>query len=516
MQKNVQILTLDNKKWVTCLEWENLPIEEQSLKVEAKISAEKNNCTYGTIMEYQDKASVGLSPTKVKGISAAQALALANQAFLAKSDIHNPYNDWIVIEEVEDNQFWVSVTKQGLPAPGYDIIFSITELQNNISDILMQNDSYQIFSTSEIIRTTLNGIATVENKGLSQLTEGFQTKLKFYKYKGIPTSVLYGACVFMGLAVGSYFLFDYLDGKKAIEKALASQRMAEEAKKQKEVVYQQKMKEYEAAKIAAEKEALNKVIFGLSGNPTDMLNAWYTTLGNTSPGTHGWSIPKVSCYYQPTVVPAQFACDYLFKRNPLATNRMLLEDYPTAKIDGENALYYTPVNIDPQSLATPDASVIGTLKGASNWNAEMISQLQLLKLVNLDYKFNNSTEITYTIPPKPLSPQEESQGNNPNAPTKVSLGVAQGTLTVKGNNFDFVKEFADNVNFYGTGLRKVDFTISGSNIVWEATFDYFINTRGGTLNSGNSANVEQPNTNNNVEPLPVNQPSVLAGKMNQR
>lgn len=491
MQKNVQILTMAKNKWIVGLEWEHFVGDD--LKSAIRTSAEKNACNFGLSIEYNQKTAIGLAPSNFKGVSAAEALAYANQNELNKKDLSNYNPDWIVIEELGDDKFWMGVVKNGLPAPGYDVILNITEIKENVVELLY-DDTYKIFSTSSEVHALINQIKVIELKNLTELTEATRYKANFKKYGGIPTVAIYAAAATIFLIGATYFIFEHLEGQELIQEALRAQEREAEMQRQKQIAYEQKIKDFEVKKLALEQEAKNKITYGLSGNPSEMLNAWYHAVGNIEVGTHGWDLTKVSCYYQATVQPKKFACDYLFKRQGLSTNRMFLEDYPDAKIDGENAVVTRNININPESLKNPDISIIEKLKGANNWNAAMISQLQLLKLVNIDYKFNSSNEITFEIPALPLSPQEEAQGAPLRVPTEQSLGVAQGTLNVSGRDFDFVKEFADNVNFYGTGLRKVDFNVGKEGkISWDATFDYFISTREGSLKSTDSSTIQIDN-----------------------
>lgn len=498
MQKNVQILTMAKNKWITGIEWERLAGDD--FKASIKSAAEKNSCDFGLLIEYNDTTAIGLAPKNFKGVSASESLAYANQIELNKNDVTNYNPDWIVIEDLGDDKFWMGVTKKGLPAPGYDVILNITEVKDNIIELLY-SDTYQIFSTSSEVQAIFSSIKHIENKSLSDLTTETRSKATFKKYLGIPPAAIYAGIAAILLLGGSYFAWEHLEGQKLVQEALRAQQQAEQLKAQKQLAYQQKLKDFEVQKVALENAAKNRVINGLSGSPSDMLNAWYSAVGNMEIGTHGWTLMKVSCYYDAIAQPKNFACDYLFKRNGLTTNRMLIEDYPDAILDGDNAVISRKVPIAPENLKTPDISVINSLKDAKNWNAEMVSQLQLLKLVNINYQFNESNEITFEVPALPLSPEEEEKGVSVRLPTQQSLGVAQGTLNVSGRDFDFVKEFADNVNFYGTGLRKVDFTVGQQgSISWDATFDFFISTKTGKLSSGNSNAVSIGNNNGNIVP----------------
>lgn len=497
--KNMQILKMSGQKWIIGLEWETLP-GENTLKEELTEAAERDKTSYGVVVSHNENYSVGLSLTHPKGTSASHALALANQASLNNTDsINQNYPDWIVIEEIPGTEkFWLGVIKKGLPAPFYDIISDITELKDHVIE-LMYDDTYRIFSKSSEIIAIFGSMKTVENQSITDLTANFKEKSKFKKIRGIPPGFVYAGAALIILSGIGFGVYQQIEGRDIAEKAASFQLQKDAEIAQKKLTYEKDMKTYETKKAQLENDAKLKVIHGLAGNPIHMLNAWYQAVGNMEVGTHGWKMTDVSCYYKLDQVNSVFACDYLFKRTGLSTNRMFLEDFPNAKIDGENAVFTQIVPIDSNSIMAPDISVINTLKGANNWSASMISQLQLLKVVNIDYAIGNSAEVQYEVPAEPLTPEEREKGVAPRTAVMKSLGVAQGSLQVKGENFDFVKEFADNVNFYGTGLRKVDFKISGlGKISWNTHFDYFILQDGGVIKSSDSSSL----SNNSIEASP--------------
>lgn len=500
--KNMQILKMGNDKWIVGLEWETLP-NDNPLKEELKDAAERDKTNFGLLISYNEQYSVGLSFTNPKGVSASHAIALANQAALHNTDSNTQhFPDWIVIEEIPGTEkYWMGVVKKGLPAPAYDIILDITEIKDHVIE-LMFDDTYRIFSKSSEIINVFGSMKSVESKSLSEITAEFKDKSKFKKIRGIPPIVIYSGIGLLILAGLGYGVYSQIEGRNLAEKAMSFQRQKEAEAFQKQQTYEVEMKTYQERKSLLENEAKLKVINGLSGSPSHMLSAWYQAVGNMEVGTHGWKMTDVSCYFNIINNDKTFACDYLFKRTGLSTNRMFLEDFPQATIDGDNAVFTQKVDIKPEYLASPDISVINTLKGANNWSGIMLSQLQLLKVVDINYNINASQEVTYEVPAEPLTPQEREQGAPPRSVQTVSLGVAQGNLQVNGSAFDFVKEFADNVDFYGTGLRKVDFRIADlGKILWTAHFDYFILTNNGNLNSSNSSSlsnnaVEQAATNN--------------------
>ena len=139
----MQITQLRGKKWVIGLDWEILA-GDLSIKQEAKDVAEKTNCNYGLLIEYENQYAIGLSQKSSKEPSAALNLALANQESRAQNGLDN-YPDWIVVEEAGEDKYWMGVIKNGLPAPQFDAVFDITTVKEKFAELIV-NDTYKFFS----------------------------------------------------------------------------------------------------------------------------------------------------------------------------------------------------------------------------------------------------------------------------------------------------------------------------------------------------------------------------------
>lgn len=505
----MQILEIKGKKWMVGLEWEILP-GDSTIKQESKEVAEKTNTNFGVVIDYDGMFAIGLAKKVGKEPSAALYLALANQESRENTEALNDYPDWIVVEDIGDDKYWMGVVKSGLPAPQYDAILSVTEVKERITELLV-NDTFTMFSSSGEIIAIFDGIKHIENRSLNDLTADVKTKIKFDKLRGIPDIVVYSGIGVIVLGAIAWGVLSLIEGHSIKEKAETLRRQQQQEEMVKQQQYEAAKKQYEIDKVKIENEARNQVLRGLSGKPNSILNAWFSAVGNLPTGTHGWDLKNIECYYNIDNQPSKFACDYLYKRTGLTTNRMLLQDFPTAKISGNEAVVTKDVAIDANDLATPSVEVLNTLKGASNWGNDMISQLQLLKIVDIDHDVKPSAEITYTLPALPVSPQEQAQGKTANAPETKSLGIAKGEIVVKGSHFDLVKELADNVDFFGTGLRKIKFTVKDlGEISWEASFDYFIKTQDGNLKGSTSVGTSSSSVGG-ASDAPAAQPPVLNG-----
>jgi len=480
----MQVININGKKWIVELEWEILP-GDSAINKEVKEIAEKTNSRFGILIEYGSTYAIGLSKKRSKIPSAALYLALANQA-ARENEYDTNYPDWIVLEEVKDDKYWMAVIKSGIPAPQFDAILSITEVKNRITELLI-NDTYTVFTTSPEIISIFDGIKNIEKRSINDLTEDIKVKIKWLKLAGIPDAIIYSGIAIMIAGIIGYGALSFLEGKNIREKARLLAEKQERERIEKQQRYEAELRAYNDEMKKAREDEINKVVLGLSGDINKILNAFYDNIGNSPIDTHGWELKTIECYFNITSAP-KIACDYLYERTNLTTTRMLLEDFPDAKINGDKAVVTKIVEIDPAYISKADSNILETLKSAKDWSFDVQSQLQLLKIVDIDHEIKESSEITYTVRGKPLSPEEIDSGKQPNPPEVNKLGIAMGEIIIKGNTFDWIKELADNVNFYGVGLRKVVFDVKGlGDLSWEARFNYYIKTDdGGSIGSSST------------------------------
>jgi len=511
----MQIENIKGKKWMVGLEWEILP-NDSTIKQEAIDVAKKTESNFGIIVEYESVYAIGLTKKITKDPSAALYLALANQHMRENGGMSPDYPDWIVLEEVGDDKYWMAVIKSGIPAPQFDAVLSITEIKDRMTELLI-NDTYTVYTSAGELIAIFDGIKHIENKSLNDLTEEVKTKIKFTKLLGIPNAVIYAGIGILVAGFIGYGGLQFMEGRDIQEKATLLAQKQQREKEEKEQKYKADLANYNKTKAEAETKARENVVLGLSGNPAQILNAFYQNVGSTEIGTHGWNLKTIECYFN--VVPAietnpeikypRLACDYLYERTELATTRMLLEDYPNAKLNGDRAVVTKDVEIDPVYIAKADNSILDSLKLAKEWGFDVQSQLQLLKVANIDHEIKGSTDLTFKNLGAPISPAELEAGRQPNPEEVNNLHIGVGEIIVKGNTFDWVKELADNVDFSGTGLRKVTFNVKGlGELSWEATFNYYIKTDAGGIGASNSAGLgEAAQTQQAIGNAPLGQPN---------
>lgn len=487
----MQIINIKNKKWVVGLEWELLP-NEGSIKEEAKEIAEKTNSNFGLIIEYDGQNSIGLSKkTKPKLPSANLYLALANQENKLIDAANNYYPDWIVIEEAGDDKYWMGIVKNGIPTPQSDSILDITSIKDRILDLTV-NDTYTLYSKCPEIKTLFEGIKDVNDKDLNELTENISSKESFEKLRGIPNKVIYAGVALSIIGVFLYVGYSYLEGRTLEEKQRIFVEKQEQEKIMKEEAFKKELKIWEDQRKNAEVNSLNNIKLAMRLNPTGIVNSFYDLVGDVEVGTHGWDLGKIECYVNDTIADKkpEAACDILFNRTGLSTNRMFLQDYPEAVIKGDQALVTKKIKIEDSYIKPINDSILTGLYPSKDWGFDMISQLQLLKIVQIENEIKPSASITYDIPPKPVSPTEQASGITSHAGEQKTTNYAKGEIILKNSNFELMKEVIDNVDFKGISVKKATFEPKELGIInWTIQMDYYVkeDSSGGIAGSNSSA-----------------------------
>ena len=488
----MQITQLRGKKWAIGLDWEILP-GELAIKQEAKDVAQKTNCNYGLLVDYDGQFAIGLSQKSSKEPSAALYLALANQERRSVDSLEN-YPDWVVVEDVGDDKYWMGVIKNGIPAPQFDAVFDITTIKEKFGELIV-NDTYKFYSPCGEIVSLFDGVKFVESKSLNDLTASVKTKIKYDKLRGIPMSFIYGA---IGIAILGFLivtLSTFIEGRNLREKANSIKNKQAEQARQEKAKYDADVKNYNEQMQKLKSDAVQSVLLGLAGTPSSILSSWYNAVSSHEFGTHGWDLQNIECYYNPRVVNAvipqtgqEFACDFQFARNGLTTNRMFLQDYPDATISGNTALLTKILVADRNFLVVPDASILQTIPNSKGWGFDMISQLQLLKIVQIDYDVKASTDVTFQGLPEPVSPEDKAKGKTATPGSLIPIGYSKGEIVVKSKNFELLKEVADNVDFKAVGVKKLVMKLQGvGEIAWDLTLNYYVKSDTGGIVASSSS-----------------------------
>lgn len=497
----MQTVDFKGKKWVIGLDWEVLP-GNKTIKAESKEVAVSEKKSYGVLItqgmsENQHSGqggkfvAIGLASKTSKYPSAALSLALANDAEINSASDFDYKPDWIVIEELPDDRFWMVGISKSVPLPQTDVVLNKTDLVEKINNLLV-NDVFKIYSTSAEIRQIYEGQKEIINKGINDLTANVYTKTKFKKLTGIPPNLMIAGGVGVAIVLGLLAFQAYSDSSIAKKQREEVARRAAEEMEARKKAYEEAMKKYEIDYKIAKDAAIQGVVNGLAGDPNKLLGAFYQVIGDLTVGSSGWNMSTINCQFN-LALEKKATCSLNFKRTGLATNRMLLQDYPDAVINGDEASLTRAVLASSDTFKIPNLSALDHLPTAKSWGFDMISQLQLLKIVDVNHTVSASNEIFFTPPVKPLSEQEKAMAKVPEVPAPVSIGIASGTIELTSNNFVILREVADNIDFKSVGVTNVDFKLENGNISWKILMNYYVKNTDGVIGAGGSKGLPASN-----------------------
>lgn len=503
----MQIVDFKGKKWVIGLDWEVLP-GNKTIKAESKDVAVREKKAYGVLVtqgmsENQHSGqggkfvAIGLTNKTSKYQSAALSLALANDAESNSASDFDYKTDWIVIEELPNDRYWMVGISKSVPLPQTDVILDRTTLIERINNLLL-NDVFKIFSTSAEIREVYEGQKEIINKGINDLTADISAKTKFKKLTGIPPNIMVAGAVAVAATVAFLGYQTYSDSAlaKKQREEVAARAAAEEAARQR--AYEEQMRLYKIAYEEIKNAEINKVVTGLAGDPNKLLNAFYQVVGDLNFGSSGWKVEKINCQFN-YVLEKKASCTINFKRTGLTTNRMLLQDYPDSVINGDSASVVRALIAPTETFKVPTVDDLNKLPTAKTWGFDMISQLQLLKIVKVNHIVSASNEIFFNPPPKPLSEQEKASGLIQETPTPVSIGISSGNIELNSNNFVILREVADNIDFKSVGVTNVSFSMENNNLNWKVNMNYYVKNGDGVIGASDSTSLPATNVKEKKE-----------------
>jgi hypothetical protein len=476
----MQTININGKKWVVELDWEILP-GDNSLREELKEVALKTHTDYGIVVESDEQYSVGLSTKSSKDPSAALYLALANQYDRENltADSYGALLDWVVIESVGNDKFWMSVIKKGLPSPQFDKIFDITTVKDKITELLI-NDSYRIFSTSPEIVSIFGEFKNIENIGLNELVKNVKTKIKLKKLTGLPLPVIYAGLGVIGAILvlyGVYYVFDSYNMKKHF---IEMQNKQKETELRQKAEYEHKLLEYNKKVKETYDNAKTEIVKKITFPQSVVLLSWDSFINSLKVNNNGWNITSVTCIYS----GVDGVCEVRFVKDHFATNKMLLELFPDVVFDHSGATLRVKLNFDlPVEAQQPQAidSVVGSPK---DWNNGFISKMQSFNFVDINYAVKSAKKINLILPMKPTGPgASPAPQNKPGVASKVDDGFNYytGELIVHSNKFYMFEEFIRSTSYDGIAIKGANFKVSSDgDVAWELIFDYFWNSNDDT------------------------------------
>lgn len=488
----MQVINLNGKKIAVGFDWEKLPTETTNINEELRSIAKKNGYTYGLSFSFEDNIAAAFSDKKPKVVSGALMLALSQQEYLAGIDRDNEdiKKDWIVVEKDSDDNYWLTVVKDGVPSPTFDILTSDFDVIKEQLDKLLRLEIYVIHSKLPEVKEYLEdtGSATpLEKNGYDELISSVDTKVlkkigNFKKLTGIPQKYLVIAGVAMGV-IALFLTYDIISEELRKREAQARKaREANAAKVAEEAEYKKRVGQYYKAFYDARGKAVKEATNYIAQDAIGTMQLWSNYINVATP-VSGWDISSIRCSVTDDEdLSNKILCEKFFKKGLNTTNKMLIEAEPTAFMKSPTAADAVAEKrfAYPITNASLNSYQFITL---DDFAINFISTVQLLKYSGIALELKDSPqEILFTPPSLPLTKDEIDKGIKPAPTTPLKIGYAKGVFNLSAKGYSKFTELSDAISWNSISLSATEFTFNSySSPSWKADFNYILKTKADNL-----------------------------------
>lgn len=496
----MQTVVLGGKTVVVGLSWSVISKAGAGRSKDIQKAKEENGLLNGVVVENEEIATVGLGSKKADLNSAAAWAAVAyqdNTKALSFGD-SKAANSWIIVESIpgseNEGKYWLCAISEGLPVPGTDVVEDLTVISAKLAELIEILENVDIYSPDKEIQEYVADVSPAIDKGLAQIVESVGSyKSKIQKIGGVPDWAI-PAGIAAGLAVVGYFGWDfYSDYDKRQKTKEAKSRQDNERRMADQQRTVQASKEYQDKLKAAKEKAFGEVLSLLSMSPAPMALAWTNSVYGIPLNNGGWRLETVSC--------DAGSCKVAVTRDSLlATNASLMDKVekmrfpgtgkdepksPTVEISADSGSYSIPVSVVER---VPN---IETLPTVEQFERHTVSQLQRLRLVDVDVKIGGKKDVTFT---PPIPPGVDVAANPELKPKPVRIGVAQGELILSGKDLWMVKELASILNRPEFSFTSIDVAVAGiSTSPWVIKGWYLLKSQSDPMPGEASADGTNPN-----------------------
>lgn len=508
----MEFMRINDTEYLQGIKWSSIiPRNEVSKRFAQLSNAQK--AKIGIVCHYKNNAVIGLleeATKKPKQLSAAVYLANANGLEYTQSLQEGQEEKglaWICVQKVGSEKYWVGNALNGLPFEE-DVVVSSQEVKNIVGNLLTNvkleapNSITTIFIEDENLNTSLNREFNSE-ENVSFSSKDFEDLIVDVKYQAQikeRASIAKALMVLVGLGIlggVAYFTMEWLDSLSAEDEA----RMSEEYAQQQKEKLSRALQEYESKKaeiIQATKEKVKQDMNNRLTSPTEtsILNNWYDTLAKESLVIRGWTKTDINCGINTTT--NKTFCDVNLTRSNtgnIGTVKYIKDYYANKGISdividekGDKAIVKY-INDNDLEIERSDYSSLNDFD-LEAFKYKTISELQLLGLNNIVKDFKKPTLITTKID-LPSPPEGIRQDFNFE---ELNLGIAQGEITLQGNELYKLKALANNLNRLEKPIYiksvEVKAMPEGSNYTWILKGDYFVEDK--DHKGGNIDKIEIP------------------------
>ncbi len=479
---NPRIIKLQETQVVIGLEWFLLDARDAKEKQMSerravqKVLKENAGVKAGIVVRSADTAVLGLmskGQKKPAAPSGAALLALASQEAQAKvtgqsSSIED--NQWLVVERLSEDEFWLVELRDGVVVPGSDFVGSFERIRQYLDETL-EDAGFKVFTTdldiqSLISHRLVNHVGRSAAEIISDLEKPARGNLK--TLSGVDPTMLLVIAGFFVVVLG-FFGYDYFT-KMQKERQLREQaaaRQGQEAMRKKQET-EKYVADVKAAILTALDTGVNNVNAALqTPSSRESMGAWVTLIEGIPMNHSGWDTQRVECLME---TPEKPVCTVFVKRGAAGINRILLEDYPDAQLNGDEASYV---------LRGPDLTVRGAdwnqLDSANGFMMGLISDLQIIRNTGISYNQTESKDIVQPVSlPTPPASLFKPGADKAAAPAPVNTGVSKGDLGLTGDGLWQLPGLAGMLDRNGIGVKGINVDVKAEKQAWQLQTEYFI------------------------------------------
>lgn len=402
------------------VEWVASQAETQKEAI-AETLAQDSTKKYGIVIEGLETFAIGLTEKPEK--------ATVGAAWLAESQKTD--GDFILIEKLASDEYWMCAIKNGTPFYGSDLIGSSSSIKQE-AELLLKSGGFRLITADEKMGEALSSFAT------HYTATNFEGSVKGkgnFKVKNLKSGkvIALTAVALAVLCIGGYLFWDnYSAGiqkKQAIAKSMATKAM----KAQQEKKVEEDMKAaFEVTKNKMIQEKLDFVQSALSAQGgADASAKWTKVMTDLKIDTAGWQYTEASCN--------NVDCALLLAPEPGATNKDLFKMFPGVSLDQKwNGEIKVPVKWEKSQ------TVVSNLRSKAEFEVNGISDFQRIKGSGFTVVWTPLLPITVSVPypkieaPATVNGKPAQPGSIQQQKVKkdeiVPIGVAKGTFKVEGKH----------------------------------------------------------------------------------
>jgi type II secretory pathway pseudopilin PulG len=436
---------------------------------------------FGAIVRGPDETAVGLVPAtervRPRQPSAAALLAKASQMHMLSGGTDSELNtteepawNWLVVEKIGDDLYWMVAIHKGTPMPTTDITGSFEYIMD-MTRGLQQSSDFVAHVPDAAMRGQLAINGRTSDQGFEDLLRGLEVKpsdVAVRQLAGLQmlTFVLFVVAIVVvaGILLGLHWRNARLAAEaqeRARQAAAANQLAIAQAKTE----YQAQVQKAVYDALDTGKKQLDQAL--ATPAPSLLIEKWAELVSQVDMDQAGWTLVGVQCQGGKTP-----ACQVGLSRGEGGVNRLLLDAHPDVVIDGDKASY---------TLVAPDVPMRQAnwtrLPDARGMMVDLMSDLQLLRNAAIEYHQTPSKEVTQAVVmPKPTSDKfKPGDTSKVGPPPVVQMGVATGKLGLGSKELWQLSGLGEFLDHEGLVLQDLDVKMGPDGISgWQIDATYFL------------------------------------------